>query len=242
MKIALVTGANKGMGFEVARQLGKQGVHVLLGSRDEAKGKAAIEKLKLENINAEYLALDMDNESSIKQAAEFVNTKYGQLDILINNAAINPEYPLGLLSFEALPTDVLTSIFNTNFFGPFITTREFLPLLKKSDEGRIVNVSSTLGSSTDQSRKDSHFYGINTLGYNTSKSALNALTVQLAKQIEGTNLKVNSVCPGWVKTDMGTDYAPKTVEQGVQKTLELATLSADGPNGGFYDENGAIAW
>lgn len=245
MKIAIVTGANKGMGFEVVRQLAKQGNKVLLGARDEAKGQEAILKLKAEGLEVDFIKLDMDNEESIKSAAQFVSEKYGKLDILINNAGINPEYPLGIFKIEELSTTLMKSIFDSNFFGPFIAIREFLPLLKNSVSGRIVNVSSILGSITLQSIPvpvDSPFYGINPLAYATSKTALNALTVQVAKQIESTNIKINSVCPGWVKTDMGSEYAPKTIDEGIVIILELANIDKSGPNGRFFDESGSIAW
>jgi NAD(P)-dependent dehydrogenase (short-subunit alcohol dehydrogenase family) len=234
MKTALVTGANKGMGFEIVRQLAKQGNKVILGARDETKGKEAISKLKEDGVEVDFIKLDMDSEESIKNAAQLVSNKYGKLDILINNAGVNPEYPAGVLTIDALPTSLMKSIFDSNFFGPFIAIREFLPLLKKSDAGRIVNVSSTLGSITGQTNLASPYYGVNTLAYNISKTALNALTVQVAKQVENTNVKINSVCPGWVKTDMGSDYAPKTIEEGVVITLELANIDKNGANGGSY--------
>ncbi len=245
MKIALVTGANKGMGFEVVRQLAKQGNKVILGARDEVKGRDAISILKKEGVEVDFIQLDINDEASIKNAAQLVGDKYGKLDILINNAGINPEYPQGIFKIEELQTSLLKSIFDTNFFGPFIAIREFLPLLRKSDVGRIVNVSSILGSLTEQSIPvpvDSPYYGINPLAYATSKTALNALTVQVAKQIENTKIKINAVCPGWVKTDMGSEYAPKTIEEGVTIIMKMATIDENGSNGCYFNEEGEIAW
>ena len=242
MKIALVTGANNGMGFEVVRQLVKKGNKVILGARDEVKGQEAKSKLKQEGIEVDFVKLDIDDEASIKNAAQLVGDKYGKLDILINNAGINPEYPLGVFKIEELETSLVRSIFETNFFGPFIAIREFLPLLRKSEAGRIVNISSSLGSLNGQTNPENAYYGINTLAYATSKTALNALTVQVAKQIENTNIKINSVCLGWVKTDMGSEYAPKTIEEGVTITIKMATIDENGSNGGYFNEEGEITW
>ncbi|BAZ43988.1 short-chain dehydrogenase/reductase SDR [Chondrocystis sp. NIES-4102] len=240
--IALVTGANKGMGFETARQLAKQETHVLIGARDTHKGETAVKSLLDQGLSTEFLPLDITKEESVKQAAQTVSEKYGKLDILINNAGINPEYSQGIFTWEELPLDLLISIYQTNVFGAFLTIREFLPLLKKSTAGRIVNVSSSLGSLTEQSNPESPSYPMNTLGYNSSKTALNALTVQLKKQLVDTPIKVNSVCPGWVKTDMGTDAAPRTIIEGVRIILKLASLEEDIPNGGFFNEDDVISW
>jgi NAD(P)-dependent dehydrogenase (short-subunit alcohol dehydrogenase family) len=242
MTIALITGANKGIGLETARQLAAQGIHVLIGARDAANGEAAAQKLQAAGYKADFIALDVSNEASVKQAAQTVTDRYGQLDILVNNAGINPEYPQGIFSFEQMPLELMIQIYQTNVFGPFLMIREFLPLLRKSEAGRIVNTSSSGGSLTDQSNPESPYYGVNTTGYNSSKTSLNALTVQLAKQLTGTNIKVNSACPGWVQTDMGSAAAPRTVEEGARIIIKLATLPNDGPNGRFFDENGPIGW
>ncbi len=240
--IALITGANKGIGLETARQLAQKGIHVLIGARDAEKGQAAAQALQAEGYQADAIVLDVSSEQSVKQAAQLVGDRYGKLDILVNNAGINPEYPQGVFSFEQLSLDLLMQIYQTNVFGPFLTIREFLPLLRKSEAGRIVNTSSSGGSLTDQSNPDSPYYFVNTAGYNSSKTSLNALTVQLAKQLADTHIKVNSACPGWVQTDMGSAAAPRTVEEGARIIIQLATLPNDGPNGGFFDENGAIGW
>jgi NAD(P)-dependent dehydrogenase (short-subunit alcohol dehydrogenase family) len=242
MTIALITGANKGIGLETARQLAQQGIHVLIGARDAAKGEAAAQQLQAEGYKADFIALDVSNEASIKQAAQTVGDRYGNLDILVNNAGIHPEYGQGIFSFEQMSLDLMMQIYQTNVFGPFMMIQAFLPLLRQSAAGRIVNTSSSVGSLTEQSNPESPYYPVNTAGYNSSKTALNALTVQLAKQLTGTNIKVNSACPGWVQTDMGSDAAPRTVSEGARIIIKLATLPNDGPNGGFFNEDGAINW
>jgi NAD(P)-dependent dehydrogenase (short-subunit alcohol dehydrogenase family) len=242
MTIALITGANKGIGLEVARQLAQKGIHVLIGARDAVKGEAAAQTLQAEGYTADFIQLEVSNEGSVKQAARMVADRYGKLDILVNNAGIHPEYPQGIFTFEQISLELMMQIYQTNVFGAFMMMREFLPLLRKSEAGRIVNTSSSAGSLTDQSDPTSPYYGVNTTGYNSSKTALNALTVQLAKQLAGTNIKVNSACPGWVQTDMGSAAAPRTVQEGARIIITLATLPQDGANGGFFNEDGAIAW
>jgi NAD(P)-dependent dehydrogenase (short-subunit alcohol dehydrogenase family) len=240
--IALITGANKGIGLETARQLGKTGVHVIIGARDAAKGRAAVESLQAAGLSAETIELDVTQEPSVKAAAQTIMQQHGKLDILVNNAGINPEFPQGLFGFEQLSLEALIQTYQTNVFGAFLAMREFLPLLRKSEAGRIVNVSSSLGSLTEQSNPTSPYYPVTTTAYNSSKAALNALTTQLAKQLGDTKIKVNSICPGWVQTDMGTDAAPRTVEEGARIILKLATIPQDGPNGGFFNEDGSIPW
>lgn len=240
--VALITGANKGLGFEVARQLAQQEIHVLVGARDPERGKAAVNLLQDEGLSTEFILLDVTDEESVRNAAQRVMEQHGKLDILINNAGINPEYPQGITTFEQLSLDLLVKIYETNVFGAFLAIREFLPLLRKSPRGRIVNASSTVGSITDQSNPASMYYGIKTIGYASSKAALNALTVQLAKELSDTPIKVNSSCPGWVKTDLGSDAAPRTVTEGAQIIVKLATLADDEPTGGFFDEAGMIPW
>jgi NAD(P)-dependent dehydrogenase (short-subunit alcohol dehydrogenase family) len=242
MTFALITGANKGIGLEAARQLAAQGIHVLIGARDAANGQAAAQVLQAEGYKADFITLDVSSEASIKQAAQTVSDRYGKLDILVNNAGIHPEYGQGIFSFEQMSLDLMMQIYQTNVFGPFLMIREFLPLLRRSEAGRIVNTSSSVGSLTEQSNPESPYYPVNTAGYNSSKTALNALTVQLAKQLTGTNIKVNSACPGWVQTDMGSAAAPRTVQEGARIIIQLATLPNDGPNGGFFNEDGAINW
>jgi NAD(P)-dependent dehydrogenase (short-subunit alcohol dehydrogenase family) len=240
--IALITGSNKGIGLETARQLAQMGIHVILGARDAAKGQAAVAQLQAAGYSAEFLALDVTQTQSVEQAAQTVMQKHGKLDILINNAGIHPEFGQGIFSFEQLSVELLMQIYQTNVFGAFAMIAAFLPLLRKSVAGRIVNLSSSVGSLTEQSNPASPYYPVNTVGYNSSKTALNALTVQLAKQLSDTAIKVNSACPGWVQTDMGTAAAPRTVAEGAKIIVKLATLPIDGPQGGFFNDDGQIQW
>jgi NAD(P)-dependent dehydrogenase (short-subunit alcohol dehydrogenase family) len=239
-RIALITGSNKGIGLETARQLAQMGIHVILGARDAAKGQAAVAQLQAAGYTAEFLALDVTQTQSVEQAAQTVMQKHGKLDILINNAGIHPEFSQGIFSFEQLSVELLMQIYQTNVFGAFAMIAAFLPLLRKSAAGRIVNLSSSVGSLTEQSNPASPYYPVNTVGYNSSKTALNALTVQLAKQLSDTTIKVNSACPGWVQTDMGTAAAPRTVAEGTKIIVKLATLPIDGPQGGFFNDDGQI--
>jgi NAD(P)-dependent dehydrogenase (short-subunit alcohol dehydrogenase family) len=240
-RVALISGANKGIGFETARQLGKQGITVLMGARDLAKGQAAAEQLKKEGIDARAVKFDVVNAADIKAAAEKIEKEFGKLDILINNAGVMFE-PIGGNNTSSVPDDVVRKTFDTNFFSAISVTKAFLPLLKKSDAGRIVNVSSILGSLTLHSTEGSPIYEAKALAYDASKAALNSFTIHLAHELKGTKIKVNSAHPGWVKTDMGTDAAPMNIVDGAKTEVELATLGADGPTGGFFHMGEAINW
>jgi NAD(P)-dependent dehydrogenase (short-subunit alcohol dehydrogenase family) len=238
-KIAFVTGANKGLGFEISRQLGKLGATVLLGTRDKKRGLAAAEKLKIEGIHAHSLIIDVTHEPSIVRAAEFIQQEYGRLDILVNNAGIMEDPSL---KPSSVPHDILRDVFDTNFFGAITVSQTLLPLLKKSAAGRIVNISSSLGSLTLQADPGGPFADMKVLGYNSSKTALNAFTVHLAFELRDTPIKVNSGCPGWVKTDIGGPNAPGTVEEGADTPVWLATLPPDGPTGGFFNSRKPVPW
>lgn len=240
-KIALISGANKGIGLETARQLGKSGVTVLVGARDLAKGQAAVESLKKDGIDAVAVKFDVVNAADIKAAAERVEKEYGKLDILINNAGVMVE-PIGGNTSVTIAEKDLRETFETNFFAVIAVTNAFLPLLEKSDAGRIVNVSSILGSLTLHATEGSPIYEAKALAYDASKTALNAYTVHLAHALKETKIKVNSAHPGWVKTDMGTDAAPMDVVDGAKTEVELATLGPDGPTGGFFHLGETISW
>ncbi|HEU4635444.1 MAG TPA: SDR family oxidoreductase [Edaphobacter sp.] len=240
-KVALISGANKGIGFETARQLGKQGITVLLGARDLAKGEAAAEQLKKEGIDVRAVKFDVVNAADIKAAAELVAKEFGKLDILINNAGVMFE-PIGGNNSSTVSEQVLRDTFETNFFSAVAVTNAFLPLLKKSDAGRIVNVSSILGSLSLHATEGSPIYEAKALAYDSSKAALNSYTVHLAHELKGTGIKVNSAHPGWVKTDLGTDAAPMNVVDGAKTEVELATLGPDGPTGGFFHMGETITW
>lgn len=240
-KIALVTGANKGIGFEIARQLGVQDITILIGARDQARGEAAIQKLHAEKIEAVVVQLDVTNQASIDAAAAFIDQSYGRLDMLVNNAGISVREwstPPSQLSLE----DVQKT-FATNVFGVFAVTCAMLPLLRRSEAGCIVNLSSEMGSLSINSDADSPIAKLPpTLAYNASKTALNALTVFFAKELQGTPIKVNSVSPGYVATDLNGHSGYLTAEQGARVPVTYATLPADGPTGGFFGANGQIAW
>lgn len=240
-RVALISGANKGIGFETARQLGKQGVIVFLGSRDLAKGQAAADQLKKEGIDARAVKFDVVNNSDVKAAAEKIEKEFGKLDILINNAGVMFE-PIGGNNTSTVSDDVIRKTFDTNFFAVISVTNALLPLLKKSDAGRIVNVSSILGSLTLHATEDSPIYEVKALAYDASKAAQNAFTIHLAHELKGTKIKVNSAHPGWVKTDMGTDAAPMDIVDGAKTEVELATLGPNGPTGGFFHMGEAISW
>jgi NAD(P)-dependent dehydrogenase (short-subunit alcohol dehydrogenase family) len=240
-KIALITGANKGIGFEIARQLGIQGIIILAGVRDQARGEAAVQKLRAESINAITIELDVTSQTTIDEAADFIDKRYGKLDILVNNAGISVREG-GTLPSELALEDVRKT-FDTNVFGVFAVTKAMLPLLRRSEAARIVNMSSEMGSLTINSDLSSFAANMSpTLAYNTSKTALNALTVFFAKELRNTHIKVNSVSPGYVATDLNGYSGFLTTEQGAKMPVAFATLTADGPTGGFFGENGAIAW
>jgi NAD(P)-dependent dehydrogenase (short-subunit alcohol dehydrogenase family) len=243
-KVAVITGANRGLGFATARRLGHSGVHVMIGARTPEDGKEAADRLRREGLDAEPLQIDVDSVTSVQEAAERVEREHGHLDILINNAGILPEATAddaGLLDL-----DLFRQTFDTNVFGAVAVTKAFLPLLRKSASGRIVNVSSTMGSLSDQSDPSSVYYGMVVPAYQMSKAALNGLTVALSKTLTGTSVKVNSICPGWVQTDLAGPEnraaAPSTADDAAQIVVDMATLPDDGPSGRFVDREGAVAW
>ncbi len=244
-RIALITGANRGLGFEVARLLGQAGVQPIIGARDPAKGGQAATLLRNEGIDADWVAIDVDSASSVQLAAKEVEARYGRLDILVNNAGILPEATSGG-SPEAVDLDMFLQTFGTNVFGVVSVIQEFLPLLRASDSGRIVNVSSTMGSLSNQSDPSSPWYEVIVPAYISSKAALNAITVTLAKLLRDTPIKVNSICPGWVQTDLGGPdnraAAPLTTEDAAPIAVKMALIPDDGPTGQFVDREGSVAW
>jgi NAD(P)-dependent dehydrogenase (short-subunit alcohol dehydrogenase family) len=239
-KIALVTGANKGIGLETARQLAKAGVHVILTSRDSAKGEAAAKQLKGEGLDVEALALDVTDSASIAAAVKAVGAKHGHLDILINNAGVGIQDGTTKVSEQKMQTWRKT--FDTNVFGLIEVTQGFLPLLEKSAAGRIVNLSSILGSLTLHSDPKSPIYNYKVAAYNVSKSAVNAWTVQLAYELRDTKIKVNAAHPGHVKTDMGGPAAPMELVDGAKTGVALALIGPDGPNGAYMHLGQKLPW
>ena len=239
-RIALITGANKGIGFETARQLGQQQITVLLGARDAAKGEAAAAKLRAEGLDARALQLDVTVAESIQRAMDKVAQEFGRLDILINNAGVMADDQTKKVSEQSL--SAWRTTFDTNVFGLVATTQAFLPLLRKSAAGRIVNLSSILGSNTLHSDPQSPIYDFKLPAYNVSKSAVNAYTVQLAYELRDTPIKVNAAHPGWVKTEMGGEGATMELADGAKTSVALATLPADGPSGAFIHLGETLPW
>jgi NAD(P)-dependent dehydrogenase (short-subunit alcohol dehydrogenase family) len=239
IRIALITGANKGIGFEIARQIGASGVRVLLGARDSGLGESAAFKLRSEGIRAEFLHVDLSKHRSIEVAAQTISEKYGVLDILVNNASItdDDDGPPSTADREAV-----RRIFDTNFLGTLDVTQAMLPLLRLSLAARIVNVSSGLGSISHNRNPEWDFAQVKLLGYNASKAALNMLTVQLAAELKGTNVKVNSADPGFTATDMSGHRSHQTILQGAAAAIRLALLPDDGPSGGFFSATDEEPW
>jgi len=240
-KVALITGANKGLGYEMAKQLAQSGVIVVLAARDAAKGEAAAAKLKSEGLDVRFLKLDVTNKKDQADAAAFLEKNFGRLDILINNAGISADGLAGT-SVSATTDQSLADTFATNFFAPIALTQKLLPLLKKSDAGRIVNMSSILGSQALHADPKSPIYDFKSLSYDASKAALNSFTIHLAHELKDTKIKVNSAHPGWVKTDMGTDAAPMEIPEGGKTGVALALLDESGPNGGFFHLGQPLPW
>ena len=241
-KVALITGANRGIGLETARQLGKQGVSVVVGARSLASAQKTAAALEAEGIDALPVQLDVTNAADRKAAAKTVADKYGKLDILINNAGVGPEEGLGKPKTVETTEEELQKVFGTNLFATVAVTREFMPLLRKSPAARIVNLSSILGSLTLHADPSGPFASAKLFAYDASKSALNAFTIHLAAELKDTKIKVNSAHPGWVKTEMGTDNAPMEIEEGAQTSVALALLGADGPTGRFIHLGNELPW
>lgn len=229
MKTAVVTGANRGIGLEVCRQLAHAGYQVVLTARDEAKGRKVADLLLEVNLNVEFFLLDVTNNHHIRDLADFLKKKYGVLDALVNNAAIIGSRE----SVSAPSSDEIRQVMETNYFGPLMLVKALLPLLKRSDDGRIVNVSTGMGAWNDLAG--------NYAAYRLSKVGLNALTVMFANDLHERGVKVNSVCPGWVKTDMGGANAPRTVEQGAD-TIVWAVTHSPMPTGKFFRNRREISF
>ena len=242
-KIALITGANKGIGLETARQLGKEGVTIIAAARNKEKGIAATEQLKSDGIDAEFLQLDVDNDADIQFAYDYISNKYGKLDILVNNAGIQVESTeWGINNTATISEKALRETLDTNFFNVVKLTNTLLPLIRKSENGRIVNLSSILGSLNLHSDPNSPIYSSKLFAYDTSKTALNSYTIHLAAALADTNIKVNSAHPGWVKTDMGTDAAPMEITDGAKTSVALSLLEADGPSGKYIHLGNELPW
>jgi NAD(P)-dependent dehydrogenase (short-subunit alcohol dehydrogenase family) len=238
--ITLITGANKGIGFETARQLGKLGHTVLVGARDKERGQEAAAKLVAEKITAHWLPLEVTDEKSITAAVASVEKQFGRLDVLINNAGLL-DYATDSVT-SATPQATLRKTFDINFFGLVAVTQAFLPLIRKSSAGRIVNLTSILGSHAEHADPASPIYPSKFLAYDASKAAVNMFTNHLAHELKGTPIKVNSAHPGWVKTDMGGPEAQMEIVDGAKTSVMLATLPDNGPTGGYYHMGVHMRW
>jgi NAD(P)-dependent dehydrogenase (short-subunit alcohol dehydrogenase family) len=230
-RIAAITGANRGIGLEICRQLARKGAHVILTSRDEAKGRAACEGLAAEGLDISYHPLDVTDPTSVQRLADFVRREHGGLDILVNNAGIGIDDQASLLDADL---GVIRSTLDTNLYGPLLLCQALVPHMKQRGYGRVVNLSSGMGQLSEM--------GSGSPAYRISKTALNALTRILAAELRGTNVLVNAMCPGWVRTDMGGPSAPRSVEQGADTAVWLATLPDTGPQGGYFRDREAIPW
>lgn len=241
-KVAFITGANRGIGYETAKDLGKLGITVVIGARDLAKGEVAAKQLQALGIKAEAIAYDASQAKLGDAAYDYLDKHFGKLDILVNNAGMINEQIVGANNSSSVGDDVLQQTFQTNFFAVIALTQKLLPLIKKAPAGRIVNLSSILASLTLHSMPNSPIDPAKAFAYNSSKTALNAYTVHLAHELRDTNIKVNSAHPGWVKTDLGGPHAPMEVADSGKTSVYLATLDDSGPSGGFFHEKETLPW
>ncbi|MDQ2864343.1 MAG: SDR family oxidoreductase [Bacteroidota bacterium] len=245
MKKVLITGANKSIGFETTRQLLQKGYYVFIGSRNLENGKEAVEKLKAEGLTeVEAIQIDVSNDESVKAARVEIGKKTEALDVLINNAGISGGMPQSAL---AASIDQFEKVFNTNLFGVIRVTQAFIDLLKMSPEPRIVNVSSSQGSLTLASDTSNKYYNHKGAVYQPSKSALNMYTIILAYELKDTNIKVNAVDPGFIKTDFNNHRGTGTVEEAGARIVKYVLIGNDGPTGKFFSEEynpstGEIPW
>lgn len=240
MKNVLVTGANKGIGFEVAKQIAELGYHVFLGCRDLQKGQEAVHKLNELGIsNVEALKIDVSDLGSVQDAAAELASKIEALDILVNNAGTAGTQPQNISQCDM---SLVRELFETNVFGAIQTTQQMMPLLKKASQPVIVNVSSELGSlamqTSDGRNPNWDLYHV----YGSTKTALNAFTISLAHEFKNTKFRINSVTPGYTATDLNEFAGFKTAAQGAKPIVKLATIDADGPTGKFFREEGEVPW
>jgi len=238
--VALVTGANKGIGFAIARGLGRLGHIVLVGVRDAERGAVAVDGLRGESVDARVQLIDIRDGASVAAAARDIEHGVGRLDILVNNAAVKLEFHPAPPSATSI--EVVRETYETNVFGTMRVIQAMLPILLRSPSPRIVNVSSGLGSLTLATTQGTPYQAKPILGYNTAKTALNSLTIQFANELATTRVKINAADPGYVRTDMTRNDGSRTPAQGAEVVIRLATLPDDGPTGGFFDERGPVPW
>jgi len=237
-RVTVVTGANRGIGFEICRQLAEKGCQVVLTSRDEQKGKEACQKLEEQGLEVDYYQLDVTDTENVKKLVKFMQDKYGRCDVLINNAGIFPDSKdatgIDWPSIFDTDIDVVRKAMETNVYGPMLLSQVIVPLMRKNKYGRIVNLSSGMGQLTDMNGKCP--------GYRISKTAINALTRIMADELQDANILVNTMCPGWVKTDMGGSEATRELPEGADTAVWLSTLPDDGPRGGFFRDRKQLEW
>ncbi len=238
-KTALITGANKGIGFEIAKQLAARGYSVWIGARDPGRGEQAAAALRADGAEARFVELDVTDTESVTRAAATVAKDTDRLDVLVNNAGISREFNIAPSNLDIA---VMEEIYDTNVFGPARVTHAFLPLVRKAPAGRIVMMSSGLGSLADQADPAGPYFAINLLAYNSSKAALNGMTICFAKELAGTSIKINAADPGFTATDMNAHRGTRSIPEGAQIAVHLATLPADGPTGGFFNDAGPVRW
>lgn len=238
-RIALITGANKGIGFEIADQLAAKDIIVLVGTRDEYKGVEARDKLRAKGGDAYFINVDVTQPTTIQAAIGHIAERFKRLDILVNNAGILIDSQTNILDLDST---TLRNTLVTNAIGPLLISQACITLMRNNNYGRIVNMASSLGSLAEMTNPDSEYNGVLSPGYRLSKTLLNGMTVLLAKELRGTNVLVNSACPGWVRTEMGGAQAPLSPAQGAETPVWLATLPDDGPSGGFFRDKQPIAW
>jgi NAD(P)-dependent dehydrogenase (short-subunit alcohol dehydrogenase family) len=241
-KVAFITGANRGIGFETAKGLGRLRMTVILGARDLATGQAAAKQLQDIGIKAEAIAYDANKAGSADAAYEYIKEHFGKLDILVNNAGISDEQLVGHNNSSTVTNATLQHTFHTNLFAVVELTQKLLPLIRKAPAGRIVNLSSILSSLTLHTMPDSPIAPAKAFAYNASKTALNAYTIHLADELKETSIKVNSAHPGWVKTELGGPGAPMEVADSGETSIQLAILAEDGPSGGLFHKGEALPW
>ena len=236
---ALVTGANKGIGRETARRLAAMGFKVWLGARDPLRGMAAVQAMRAEGLHVQWLDLDVTNEECVRAAARAVGEEDQCLDVLVNNAGIAIRYDLPPSAQSIADVE---ATYDVNVFGPIRVTQAFLPLLLRAPAARIVMVSSYSGSIGRALDPESRSFTVNMLGYGSSKTALNAITVSFARELAPRGIKVNAAAPGYTATDLNGHKGERSVQEAAESILCLATLGPDGPTGGFFDDLGTVPW
>lgn len=230
-RVALVSGGNRGIGFAACRMLAQAGLQVILGSRDLEDGKRAVKEIESEGTHIVTSQLDVTSAESISNLEKFVLDTFGRLDVLVNNAGVHLDSGKSAMNVDL---EIVKNTFEVNLYGPIRLCQTFLPLMKKQDYGRVVNVSSDMGSLSRM--------GGRSLAYRMSKAALNAMTRVIASEVRGQNIKVNTMSPGWVRSDMGGPSAPRSLEEGADTIVWLATLPDDGPTGGFFKDREPSPW